>query len=150
MVELHERHAEARELAEQHRSPVVGAFGECDPGAGAGEREQHRCRGTQAGRVEKRVTALQFAELRLGGCSSRMGIAGVEELAGVARFVVRPDRRTVDRLHPANLAASGSAYSRPASASGRRAHASREPSPHPSQATATPERAELMYQPLPR
>ena len=97
------------ERPQQDRRPEVGALGQGDRRAGPREGEQHRGLGGHAGGEEKRLAAFELAESRLAGRAGRVGVALVEELAWIAVLVVRPDRRTVDGLHRATVAAADAA-----------------------------------------
>src|SRR6266852_7989872 len=56
-----------------------------------------------ARREEQRVAAVELAELLLRLGDGRAVVPGVVEASGLAVLVVRPDRRTVERLHAATL-----------------------------------------------
>ena len=90
--------AEAREHPEELARAEVRAVCDRDARAGAREREQHVRDGAHARRVEERIAALELAQRVLRGDAGRVVVAGVVELARLARLVVGPDGRAVDRL----------------------------------------------------
>ena len=84
---------------EHHARAEVGALGERDRVAGLQQREHERGRGGGCRSEEKRLPFRRAFELRdraLGLDPGRVGVARVDESAGLAVLVVRPDRGAVD------------------------------------------------------